>query len=156
MGWFTTLLIVVSLLLAKLGSAQAQQQVDPHDSQALTFYFHTTPVQEKALNKYVRPELDKAEKGNRPVEPRVAMLPGMIVISLESVLLCDWLRGCPVLVFRDITKAPVLKDYSYQNISITQRPKGTYLILRGDGPDMRECLIPKTGRAKCTPAKVKK
>lgn len=156
MGRFTTLLTVVTFLLAQFVPAHAQQQVDVHDSQALTFYFHTTPVQDKALNKYVRPELDKAEKGHRPVEPRVAMLPGMIVISLESVLLCDWLRGCPVLVFRDITKAPVLKDYSYQNISITQRPKGTYLILRGDGPAVRECLIPKTGRARCAPAAVKK
>ena len=143
-------LLVLGLLP---GGALAQQQVAPHDSQAITFYAHTTPVQEKAIAKYAKPLLDKAVKGGHPVEPRVANLPAMIIISLESVHVCDWAKGCPLLVFRDITKAPTLQDYAYQNMSITQRKDKTYLILHGDGPVTRDCLIPAAGKAKCVPAK---
>ena len=144
------------MVLGWCGTALAQEQVPEHDAQALTFYAHTNPAEEAAINKYARADLDKAVKGGHPVEPRVARLPAMVVISLESVHICDWSRGCPLLVFRDIQKAPTFKGYSYQNISITNRPKGTFLILRGDGPDIRECLIPKTGTAKCAaPAKKK-
>ena len=150
MRLFMTLL---GLLLLLCRPAAAQQQVDPHDQQALTFYFHSTPRQEAALDKYARADLDKAVKGGHPVEVRVCELPGMIVISLESVGLCDIKRGCPVLVFRDITKPPVLQDYAYQNMSITDRKGKSYLILRGDGDNMRDCLIPTSGRAKCSPGK---
>ena len=150
MRLFMTLLV---LLLLQCPPAVAQQQVDPHDQQALTFYFHSTPLQEKALGRFARDDLDKAAKRGRPVEVRVCELPGMIVISLESVALCDIKRGCPLLVFRDITKPPVLQDYSYQNISITERKGKSYLILRGDGENLRDCLIPPSGRAKCSPGK---
>ena len=109
MRLFKTLLIAMGFLLELGGSALAQQQVDVHDSQAVTFYFHATPVQEKALDKYAKEELDKAKKTGVAVEPRVALLPGMVVISLEHVALCDWSRGCPLFVFRDIAKAPPLK-----------------------------------------------
>ena len=149
---FKTLLSVMILLLGGAAPALAQQEVDPHDSQAVTFYFHTSPVQEKALKKYAKADLDKAQKAGQVVEPRVSLLPGMIIISLEAAALCDWAKGCPLLVFRDITKAPSLQDYAYQNMSITQRKKGTYLILHGDGPTTRECLIPKIGKAKCAVA----
>lgn len=141
--------ILVALLLGSSPYALAQQQVDPHDRQMLTFYFYTSSRQDAALDKYARAELDKAEAAGRPVEPRVAMLPGMILISLESVAICDRVQGCPLMIFRDITKAPTLKDFSYQNISITQRPKGTYLFLRDEKGD-KECLIPAgNGKAKC-------
>lgn len=134
--------------------AAAQQQVDPRGRQMLTFYFHTTPVQDKALDKFAHAELTKAEQAGRPVETRTAMLPGMILISLESVAICDWQRGCPLLIFRDIAKAPSLQDYSYQNISIGQTAKGTVLYLR-DGDGDKECLIPKSGKARCVRPKKK-
>jgi hypothetical protein len=133
-------------------TALAQEQVAPHDRQMLTFYFHPSPAQDKALDHYAHADLQKAEKAGYPVEARTAMLPGMIIISLESITLCDRVRGCPLLVFRDIAKAPTLQDYSYQNISISQGTKGTFLYLRAEGPD-RECLVPLAGRARCSKVK---
>jgi hypothetical protein len=151
MRLFMTLLFLVTL--APFSQALAQQQVDPHDRQMLTFYFHTSSQQDAALDKFAHDELTKAEQAGRPVEPRVAMLPGMILISLESVTICNTKIGCPLLIFRDITKLPTLKDSSYQNISITQTAKGTFLYLR-DGDGDKQCLIPKSGKARCTrPAK---
>ena len=145
-----TLLTAGLLALGLDGNtAFAQQQVAPHDRQALTFYFQTTPLQETALDKYAHADLAKALQAGHPVEPRVSLLPGMIVISLESVSICDRKRGCPLLVFRDITKKPTLQDYSYQNVSITERPKGTYLFLR-DEIGNKECLIPRAGTGRCT------
>jgi len=155
MPLFMTLFLVLGLMLGSGKTAHAQQQVDPHDRQMLTFYFHTTTLQDQALDKYAHAELQKAEQAGRPVEPRVAMLPGMVVISLESVTICDRKRGCPLLVFRDITQKPTLKDFSYQNISITQRPKGTFLYLR-DEDGNKECFIPPGGgKANCVRPKKK-
>ena len=81
----TLLAALVFALQIYGGSAAAQQQVTPHERQILTFYFHTTPLQDKALDKYAHAELAEALAAGHPVEPRVAMLPAMIVISLESV-----------------------------------------------------------------------
>ncbi len=150
------LFMALGFLVALLwnGSARAQQQVDPHDRQMLTFYFHTTPLQDKALDKFAHQDLVRAEQAGRPVEPRVAMLPGMILISLESVTICDSDKGCPLLIFRDITKPPTLIDSSYQNISIAQTPKGTSLYLR-DGVGDKVCVIPQIGKGKCARPKKK-
>ncbi len=155
MSLFMTLFLVLGLTLGTCGKAAAQQQVDPHDRQMLTFYFHTSILQDQAMDKYAHAELQKAEKAGFPVEPRVAMLPGMVIISLESVTICDRKRGCPLLIFRDITKQPTFKDFSYQNISITQRPKGTFLYLRDEDGD-KECFIPQSGgKANCVRPKKK-
>ena len=148
---FKTLAIILALI-PPLTARAATPPDNPSDHQMLTFYVLPSVLQENALKKFAKEELAKAKSTGTPIEPRVAMLPAMIVISLESVDICDWVKGCPLLVFRDIKGVPSLKDNSYQNISVIYRKKGTYLRLRNSGPD-RECLIPKTGKAKCTEVK---
>lgn len=125
-------------------------QDNPRDRQMLTFYFWPSAMDEKMVQKYAADEIAKAKAAKRPILPRVALLPGMTLISLESVAICTLQKGCPLLVFRDMAKAPTLKDFSYQNVVIIYRPKQTALILTGQGAD-RECVIPAiaTGPAKC-------
>lgn len=123
---------------------------NPKDRQMLTFYFWPSVMDSAAVKKYAKDEIAKAVAAKRPILPRVALLPGMTLISLESVAICDSAKGCPLLVFRDMTKPPTLKDFSYQNIVIIYRPKKTTLVLVGSGPN-RECIIPAIGKAKCGP-----
>ena len=133
------------------GQARGKQSLDnPKDRQMLTFYFWPSALDDTAVQKYAAEEIAKAKAAQRPILPRVAMLPGMTLISLESVAICTLEKGCPLLVFRDMAKAPTLKDFSYQNIVIIYRPKQTALVLTGSGSD-RECVIPPTptGKAKC-------
>lgn len=118
----------------------------------LTFYVWPSALDDAAIKKYAKNEIAQAIAAKRPILPRVAMLPGMTIISLESVAICDLTKGCPLLVFRDMAGAPTLKDFSYQNIVIIYRSKQTALVLTGSGPD-RECIIPPKGRAKCGPVK---
>jgi hypothetical protein len=101
-----------------------------------------------ALERYAKPQLAKANAAGRPAQPRVALLGGTTLISLESLALCDRVKGCPLLVFRDITKRPVLVTTSFQNVMIEVKGSKTTLVLRDAGPD-RECVISTGMSAKC-------
>ena len=143
-------MIVLSALFAPTAYAQTPPD-NPRDRQMITFYVWPSALDMTGVKKYAKEEIAKATAANRPILPRVAMLPGMTVISLESVAICDSAKGCPLLVFRDIAKSPTLKDFSYQNIVIIYRPKATVLVLTSSGPD-RDCTIPKLGKARCIPS----
>lgn len=97
----------------------------------------------------------KATAAGHPIIPRVARTNSTVLISLESVAICDRAKGCPLLVFRDVAKAPVLETTSFQNLILDYRDKGTYLIIRV-WDATRECLISGGGRARCKDVAAKK
>ena len=112
------------------------------------FILQPSTTQLKAIKRYGREPIARAEAAGRPVHPLVAINQSTTLISLESVAICDRQAGCPLLVFRDITKSPVLVTSSYQNVVLAYRGAKTVLILKTAGPD-QECPLPLTGRAKC-------
>jgi len=112
------------------------------------FILQPSTTQLAALKKFGRDLIARAEAAHRPVHPLVAINQSTTLISLESVAICSRETGCPLLVFRDITKPPVLVTASYQNVTLAYRGAKTVLILKTAGPD-QECLLPLTGRARC-------
>lgn len=104
-----------------------------------------------AIRKYAGPLLAKAEQAGRPATPFVARSGGSVLVSLETVALCNRRDGCPLLVFRAIDRPPVLNTMSFQNVVLEYRDKGTMLILMRDAPKT-ECLISGVTKARCRTA----
>lgn len=95
------------------------------------------------------PELfAKAKAASHPITMKVARSDATTLISLESVVICERAKGCPLLVFRDIAKKPVLVTTSFQNLILDYRDKATFLIIRV-WDTTTECQISNVGKAKC-------
>jgi len=139
----------LGLMLAALPALSAPAADDPEVSRPV-FDLLPSPNQLAMVQKYAGNLMARAEKAHFPAQPQVAMAGSTTLISLESVAICDRASGCPLLVFRDMTKPPVLVTSSYQNVMIVYRADKTVLILKSSGPD-RECLLPLFGKAKCKP-----
>jgi hypothetical protein len=90
----------------------------------------------------------RAEKGGQVAQPVVAMTGSTTLISLESAVVCNRAKGCPMLVFRDTNQPPLMVTASYENIALVYRGDKVLLILKSNGPD-QECLLPVSGRATC-------
>ena len=104
----------------------------------------------KAARRWAADAFDRAEQAGRPVTVRVARAGPTVMVSLESVAICDRVKACPLLVFRDLNKPPVLSTGAFQNLVLEYRDTGTYLILRV-WDEVSECLISGVTRARCRP-----
>jgi len=116
-----------------------------------TLYPPTTAELE-AARRHAGETFERAEAAGRPLTVRVARSEATILISLESVAVCDRVKACPLLVFRDITRPPVLITGAFQNVVLDYREDGTYLILRVWN-DLSECRISGVVKAHCYPIK---
>ena len=116
-------------------------------------YPATTPEME-AAERAIPQLFAKAQKAGRPITAKVARSDATTLISLESVALCERAKGCPLLVFRDITQKPVLISSSFQNLILDYREKGTYLIIRV-WDNTTECRISGVAKAICHPMPAK-
>ncbi|OAN44844.1 hypothetical protein A6A04_07925 [Paramagnetospirillum marisnigri] len=112
------------------------------------FAFDLSTSELAAAERYGATYFTKAKAAGRPLTARVARSDSTILISLESVAICERAKGCPLLVFRDITKKPVLERFAFQNLILDYREKGTFLILRVWNTTT-ECLVSNVLRAKC-------
>lgn len=127
-------------------------EVPPTETFRPSFRLDPSLVHLDAVNKYAKSQVDKAKAAGRPIQPRVAISGGTTLISLETMALCDAAKGCPLLVFRDINKRPVLVTTSFQNVLIEVKGTKTTLVLRDSGPD-RECVVSAGPTAHCQPRK---
>ncbi|SEH30027.1 hypothetical protein [Magnetospirillum fulvum] len=112
--------------------------------------FPPTTAELKAARKWAPELFSQAEAAGRPVTVRVARSGRTLMISLESVAICDRVRACPLLVFRDITKSPVYRGGAFQNLILDYRETGTWLILRV-WETTTECRISDVAKAICRP-----
>ncbi|ARJ67898.1 hypothetical protein WV31_20725 [Magnetospirillum sp. ME-1] len=110
-------------------------------------YDPSTPEME-AAEKWARPHFAKAKAAGRPIRVSVGRSRGTTLISLESVAICDRVKACPLLVFRDLTARPILETTSFQNVLIEYREQEIFLVVRL-WEDVSECRITGMGRAKC-------
>lgn len=110
-------------------------------------YDPSTPELE-AAQKWGRAYFAKAKAAGRPVRLSIGRSRGTTLISLESVAICDRVKACPLLVFRDLSARPILEASSFQNVLIEYRDKEIFLVIRL-WKETTECRITGMGRAKC-------
>ena len=144
----------VILLLTVPFFANTASAADAPPTETFRPFFRLDPslVHLDAVKRYAKSQMDRAKAAGLPVQPRVAISGGTTLISLETMALCDAAKGCPLLVFRDINKRPVLVTTSFQNVLIEVKGSKTTLILRDSGPD-RECVVSGGPTAHCQPRK---
>ncbi|CCG40298.1 hypothetical protein [Magnetospirillum molischianum] len=112
--------------------------------------FPPTTAELEAARKWAPELFSQAEGAGRPVTVRVARSGRTLLISLESVAICDRVRACPLLVFRDITRSPVYRGSAFQNLILDYRENSTWLILRV-WETVTECRISGVTKAICRP-----
>jgi hypothetical protein len=113
-------------------------------------YDASTPELE-AAERWGRAYFAKAKAAGRPVRLSVARSRGTTLISFESVAICDRVKACPLLVFRDLTARPVLETTAFQNVLIEYRGQEVFVVIRL-WETTTECRLVNTGRAKCRKA----
>lgn len=101
-----------------------------------------------AARKWGAAHYRKAAAAGRPVRLSVGRSRGTTLISLESVAICDRVKACPLLVFRDLTARPILETTSFQNVLIEYRETEIFLVIRL-WEEITECRITSMGRARC-------
>ena len=112
------------------------------------FGFDPTVPEMAAAERAVPQLFAKAKAAGSPITVKVARSDATILISLESVAICERAKGCPLLVFREIGQKPVLVTSSFQNVIVDYRDKGTFLIIRV-WDTTTECKVSNTAKAKC-------
>ncbi len=112
------------------------------------FAYDASTPELAAAERWGRSYFAKAKAAGRPVRLSVGRSRGTTLISLESVAICDRVKACPLLVFRDLTGKPILETTSFQNVLIEYREKEIFLVLRL-WEQTTECRITGMGRAKC-------
>jgi hypothetical protein len=110
--------------------------------------FPPTTAELTAARRWGGSLFNEAEAAGRPVTVRVARSGRTVMISLESVAICDRVRACPLLVFRDITRPPVYEGGAFQNLILDYREGTTWLILRV-WETTTECRISDVVKAVC-------
>ncbi len=148
--WKTPTGLVLSILFAAmlLGDGRARAENVVGSRIFVEFGFDTTAPEMKAAQRWGAELFAKAKAAGRPVTMRVARSDATILIMLESVAICDRVKACPLLVFRDITAKPVLKTTAFQNLILDYRDTGTYLIIR-IWDSTKECRVSNVAVAKC-------
>jgi hypothetical protein len=138
----------LGMALALAVATPAGAAVPLQDRQMVVFYTLPSINQIDAAHRSAPGLFAKARATHRPIEIKTAMAGGLILLSLQSVAICNRDRGCPLLVFTNIFQPPVLRDMSFENILIEYGKTGESVVLRTAGPD-RACAIPRVGRAVC-------
>jgi hypothetical protein len=112
------------------------------------FAYDPSSPEMAAAQKWAAVHFRKAKAAGSPVRVSVGRSRGNTLISLESVAICDRVKACPLLVFRDLTARPILETTSFQNVLIEYREPEIFLVIRL-WDEITECRITGMGRAKC-------
>lgn len=148
------LVILWAAVAAHLASVTPLAAAD--SAQRLLIFDATLSVQElNAAKRWGREWIAKGEAAAQPVVFRTVRVEGVVLISLQSVAVCDRWKGCPLLGFNGIDQPPVLLASSFENILAEERPAGLALTLRLRGEPDRQCLVRPAGRATCRPVAAK-
>jgi hypothetical protein len=115
------------------------------------FAYDASTPEMAAAERWGAVHFKKAKDAARPLRLSVGRSRGTTLISLESVAVCDRVKACPLLVFRDLTARPILETTAFQNVLIEYREKEIFLVIRL-WEEISECRITGMGRAKCRKA----
>ena len=115
------------------------------------FAYDASAPELEAAHRWAKAHFKKAEAAGRPVRLSVGRSRGTTLIGLESVAICDRVKACPLLVFRDLRAQPILETTAFQNVLIEYRDKDIFLVIRL-WDETTECRITGMGRAKCKKA----
>ncbi len=140
--------LVLSLTLA-CPAAQAETLLG--NRIFIEFAYDPSTPEMTAAQRWAAPHFRKAKAAGSPVRVSVGRSRGTTLISLESVAICDRVKACPLLVFRDLTARPILETTSFQNVLIEYREQEIFLVIRL-WEETTECRITGMGRAKCKKA----
>ena len=139
--WLVALLMIVAPLAAEAETVVGHR--------IFADFGNDPSTPEIAAAERAAPELfAQAKAADRPINIKVARSESTTLISLESVAICERAKGCPLVVFRNLTQKPVLVTSSFQNVIVDYRDKGTYLIIRV-WSTTTECLISNVSKAIC-------
>ncbi len=130
------------------GASGAAAAVPLKDRQMVVFYVDPSINQINAAHNYAPETFARAKAAGWPVTIKSAMAGGLILLSLQSVAVCNRVKGCPLLVFTNIFQPPVLTSMSFENVLIEYYHHSRSVVLRTEGPD-RDCSIPPVGRSVC-------
>ncbi|EME69044.1 hypothetical protein H261_15325 [Paramagnetospirillum caucaseum] len=114
----------------------------------IEFTYDPSTPELAAARKWGKAHFAKAQAAGRPVRLSVGRSRGTTLISLESVAICDRVKACPLLVFRDLTARPILETTSFQNVLIEYRDREIFLVIRL-WEETTECRITTSGRSRC-------
>jgi len=146
-------LALAATLVAALSAAAPAEAETPVGSRVyVETVFPPNALELKAARRWGRDLFAQADAAGRPVTLRIGRSEATVLMSFESVAICDRVRACPLLVFRDITKSPVYRGGAFENLRLDYREDGTWLILRV-WDDVTECKITNVPRARCRPAR---
>lgn len=144
--------LVLSLALAlALACSPAQAETLLGNRIFIEFAYDPSTPELEAVRRWGAAHVRKAKAAGSPVRISVGRSRGNTLISLESVAICDRVKACPLLVFRDITAQPILETTSFQNVLIEYREPEIFLVIRL-WEETKECRITGMGRAKCKKA----
>jgi hypothetical protein len=139
---------VAAALWLLLASPSAQAEEVEGNRIFVEFAYDPSTPELEAAHRWGRAHFAKAQAAGRPVRLSVARSRGTTLMSLESVAVCDRVKACPLLVFRDLKARPILESTSFQNVLIEYRDKDIFLVIRL-WEETTECKITGMGRAKC-------
>jgi hypothetical protein len=145
----------VVLLAALCWSGQAMAETILARRVFTEFAYDPSMAELTAAERYGAQYITKGKEAGRPVRFSVARGQSVTLISLESVAVCERAKGCPLLVFNDLSKPPILEDFAFQNLILDYRESGTFLIIRV-WDKTRECQMTRVGKAKCQDISAKK
>lgn len=134
--------ILLALLLARPAAAQVLE------SREVEFANVVSGADVRTVKKYGAELMAKAEAAKLPARTKVARVGEYLLANLISPALCDRVSGCPLLVFHDMTKTPILTTTSFSTVLIEVRRTGTWLVIHHVGAT-EECRISVHGRAHC-------
>lgn len=139
---------VFAALLLLLPAPTVQAETLEGNRIFVEFAYDPSTPELDAAEKWARAHFAKAKAAGRPIRVSVGRSRGTTLISLESVAICDRVKACPLLVFRDLMARPILETTSFQNVLIEYRGQEIFLVIRL-WEDISECRITGMGRAKC-------
>ncbi|MBI3444433.1 MAG: hypothetical protein HY055_03510 [Magnetospirillum sp.] len=147
--------LAILALVLLLPPAIAQAEAIEGNRIFVEFAYDPSEPELVAVRKHAAKHLAKANAAGRPARISVARYRGNTLISLESVAICDRVKACPLLVFRDLTARPILETTAFQNVLLEYRGNDVYVVIRL-WDDLKECRLPPQGMARCKPVAKKK
>lgn len=142
--------LLALLFVLSLSAHPVAAAAETPDRVLLTFSQAPSAAELAAAQRQGADLLAKAKAARRNVILRVAREPVLVLVLFESDALCDLDSGCPVLVFRDVTRPPVLNLRSFADVRVEYRKTGAVVLPHRRGA-AEECPVPSTGKGRCRP-----
>lgn len=141
-------LALIALLLAAATAAPARADQPVWDRYFQLFDQGPSTREWEAARCWAPDDMRKAETAGYPAAVRAARADDIVIIRLESPAVCDVYSACPTLIFRDITRKPVLNTRAFANVVLRYDGGKVFALVRRPYV-LAECALPPVGPARC-------